>query len=188
LVTLFAAACCGCNPAAASTVFFSLWIAAAAIQTDATVSACSQPNTPRVANYELVQAPADLLGRRKARARRGRHSGVGVGRGRRQGAGAGAGREEAASCGEHEAPGRRGWDQPPDAGQADSDVFPDQPPRAPPQFTSRAGGFLRLRPLCVCVEKKGPAPGPGAFVGLMNVEHASQNNLASRARAALLSD
>jgi hypothetical protein len=115
-----------------------------------------------LANYELVQAPADLLGRRKARARRGRHSGVGVGRGRRQGAGAGAGREEAASCGEHEAPGRRGWDQPPDAGQADSDVFPDQPPRAPPQFTSRAGGFLRLRPLCVCVEKKGPAPGPGA--------------------------
>jgi hypothetical protein len=45
---LFAAACCGCNPAAAaaSTVFFSLWIAAAAIQTAATVSACSQPNTP----------------------------------------------------------------------------------------------------------------------------------------------
>jgi hypothetical protein len=41
---LFAAACCGCNPAAAaaSTVFFSLWIAAAAIQTAATVSACSQ--------------------------------------------------------------------------------------------------------------------------------------------------
>jgi hypothetical protein len=31
--------------AAASTVFFSLWIAAAAIQTAATVSACSQPNT-----------------------------------------------------------------------------------------------------------------------------------------------
>jgi hypothetical protein len=47
-VSLFAAACCGCNPAAAaaSTVFFSLWIAAAAIQTAATVSACSQPNTP----------------------------------------------------------------------------------------------------------------------------------------------
>jgi hypothetical protein len=46
--SLFAAACCGCNPAAAaaSTVFFSLWIAAAAIQTAATVSACSQPNTP----------------------------------------------------------------------------------------------------------------------------------------------
>jgi hypothetical protein len=45
---LFAAACCGCNPAAAaaSTVFFSLWIAAAAVQTAATVSACSQPNTP----------------------------------------------------------------------------------------------------------------------------------------------
>jgi hypothetical protein len=40
---------CGCNPAAAaaSTVFFSLWIAAAAVQTAATVSACSQPNTPR---------------------------------------------------------------------------------------------------------------------------------------------
>jgi hypothetical protein len=39
---------CGCNPAAAaaSTVFFSLWITAAAIQTAATVSACSQPNTP----------------------------------------------------------------------------------------------------------------------------------------------
>jgi hypothetical protein len=49
-ISLFAAACCGCNPAAAaaaaSTVFFSLWIAAAAIQTAATVSACSQPNTP----------------------------------------------------------------------------------------------------------------------------------------------
>jgi hypothetical protein len=30
----------------AATVFFSLWIAAAAIQTAATVSACSQPNTP----------------------------------------------------------------------------------------------------------------------------------------------
>jgi hypothetical protein len=46
-ISLFAAACCGCNPAAAaaSTVFFSLWIAAAAIQTAATVSACSQPNT-----------------------------------------------------------------------------------------------------------------------------------------------
>jgi hypothetical protein len=46
--SLFAAACCGCNPAAAaaSTVFFSLWIAAAAIQTAATVSACSQSNTP----------------------------------------------------------------------------------------------------------------------------------------------
>jgi hypothetical protein len=46
--SLFAAACCGCNPAAAaaSTVFFSLWIAAAAVQTAATVSACSQPNTP----------------------------------------------------------------------------------------------------------------------------------------------
>jgi hypothetical protein len=46
--SLFAAACCGYNPAAAaaSTVFFSLWIAAAAIQTAATVSACSQPNTP----------------------------------------------------------------------------------------------------------------------------------------------
>jgi hypothetical protein len=46
--SLFAAACCGCNPAAAaaSTVFFPLWIAAAAIQTAATVSACSQPNTP----------------------------------------------------------------------------------------------------------------------------------------------
>jgi hypothetical protein len=42
---LFAAACCGCNPAAAaaSTVFFSLWIAAAAVQTAATVSACSLP-------------------------------------------------------------------------------------------------------------------------------------------------
>jgi hypothetical protein len=46
MYSLFAAACCGCNPAAASTVFFSLWIAAAAIQTAATVSACSQPNTP----------------------------------------------------------------------------------------------------------------------------------------------
>jgi hypothetical protein len=48
MCSLFAAACCGCNPAAAaaSTVFFSLWIAAAAIQTAATVSACSQPNTP----------------------------------------------------------------------------------------------------------------------------------------------
>jgi hypothetical protein len=48
LYGLFAAACCGCNPAAAaaSTLFFSLWIAAAAIQTAATVSACSQPNTP----------------------------------------------------------------------------------------------------------------------------------------------
>jgi hypothetical protein len=34
--------------AAASTVFFSLWIAAAAVQTAATVSACSQPNTPLV--------------------------------------------------------------------------------------------------------------------------------------------
>jgi hypothetical protein len=47
-INLFAAACCGYNPAAAaaSTVFFSLWIAAAAIQTAATVSACSQPNTP----------------------------------------------------------------------------------------------------------------------------------------------
>jgi hypothetical protein len=47
-LSLFAAACCGCNPAAAaaSTVFFSLWIAAAAVQTAATVSACSQPNTP----------------------------------------------------------------------------------------------------------------------------------------------
>jgi hypothetical protein len=47
-ISLFAAACCGCNPAAAaaSTVFFSLWIAAAAVQTAATVSACSQPNTP----------------------------------------------------------------------------------------------------------------------------------------------
>jgi hypothetical protein len=45
---MFAAACCGCNlaAAAASTIFFSLWIAAAAIQTAATVSACSQPNTP----------------------------------------------------------------------------------------------------------------------------------------------
>jgi hypothetical protein len=32
-----------------TTVFFSLWIAAAAIQTAATVSACSQPNTPLVA-------------------------------------------------------------------------------------------------------------------------------------------
>jgi hypothetical protein len=49
LISLFAAACCGCNPAAAaaSTVFFSLWIAAAAVQTAATVSACSQPNTPK---------------------------------------------------------------------------------------------------------------------------------------------
>jgi hypothetical protein len=48
VISLFAAACCGCNPtaAAASTVFFSLWIAAAAVQTAATVSACSQPNTP----------------------------------------------------------------------------------------------------------------------------------------------
>jgi hypothetical protein len=48
--SLFAAVCCGCNPAAAaaSTVFFSLWIAAAAIQTAATVSACSQPNTPLI--------------------------------------------------------------------------------------------------------------------------------------------
>jgi hypothetical protein len=48
MMSLFAAACCGCNPAAAaaSTVFFSLWIAAAAVQTAATVSACSQPNTP----------------------------------------------------------------------------------------------------------------------------------------------
>jgi hypothetical protein len=46
-ISLFAAACCGCNPAAAaaSTVFFSLWIAAAAVQTAATVSACSQPNS-----------------------------------------------------------------------------------------------------------------------------------------------
>jgi hypothetical protein len=50
---LFAAACCGYNPAAAaaSTVFFSLWIAAAAIQTAATVSACSQPNTPMHVDY-----------------------------------------------------------------------------------------------------------------------------------------
>jgi hypothetical protein len=50
IYSLFAAACCGCNPAAAaaSTVFFSLWIAAAAVQTAATVSACSQPNTPIV--------------------------------------------------------------------------------------------------------------------------------------------
>jgi hypothetical protein len=50
MFSLFAAACCGCNPAAAaaSTVFFSLWIAAAAVQTAATVSACSQPNTPVV--------------------------------------------------------------------------------------------------------------------------------------------
>jgi hypothetical protein len=38
--------------AAASTVFFSLWIAAAAIQTAATVSACSQPNTPCVCYRE----------------------------------------------------------------------------------------------------------------------------------------
>jgi hypothetical protein len=47
IISLFAAACCGCNPAAAaaSTVFFSLWIAAAAVQTAATVSACSQPNS-----------------------------------------------------------------------------------------------------------------------------------------------
>lgn len=69
-----------------------------------------------LADDELVQAPADLLGRREARPRRGRPSGVGVGRGRRQGEGAGpgAGREEAASRGEHEARGRRGWDQPPD--------------------------------------------------------------------------
>jgi hypothetical protein len=46
VISLFAAVCCGCNPAAAaaSTVFFSLWIAAAAIQTAATVSACSQSN------------------------------------------------------------------------------------------------------------------------------------------------
>jgi hypothetical protein len=50
IYSLFAAACCGCNPAAAaaSTVFFSLWIAAAAVQTAATVSACSQPNTPLI--------------------------------------------------------------------------------------------------------------------------------------------
>jgi hypothetical protein len=54
-ISLFAAACCGCNPAAAaaSTVFFSLWIAAAAVQTAATVSACSQPNTPDVSRREL---------------------------------------------------------------------------------------------------------------------------------------
>jgi hypothetical protein len=53
MFSLFAAACCGCNPAAAaaSTVFFSLWIAAAAVQTAATVSACSQPNTPVVCYY-----------------------------------------------------------------------------------------------------------------------------------------
>jgi hypothetical protein len=50
IIGLFAAACCGCNPAAAaaSTVFFSLWIAAAAVQTAATVSACSLPNTPYI--------------------------------------------------------------------------------------------------------------------------------------------
>jgi hypothetical protein len=39
--------------AAASTVFFSLWIAAAAIQTAATVSACSQPNTPNNVEQQL---------------------------------------------------------------------------------------------------------------------------------------
>jgi len=53
-----------------------------------------------LADDELVQAPVDLLGRREARPRRGRPSGVGVGRGSRrhgEGAGAGAGREEAAS-------------------------------------------------------------------------------------------
>jgi hypothetical protein len=60
---LFAAACCGCNPAAAaaSTVFFSLWIAAAAIQTAATVSAYSQPNTPTVRKVLFVCA--ELVGR-----------------------------------------------------------------------------------------------------------------------------
>jgi hypothetical protein len=53
IFSLFAAACCGCNPAAAaaSTVFFPLWIAAAAIQTAATVSACSQPNTPFASTF-----------------------------------------------------------------------------------------------------------------------------------------
>jgi hypothetical protein len=53
--SLFAAACCGCNPAAAaaSTVFFSLWIAAAAVQTAATVSACSQPNTPKQVRFSI---------------------------------------------------------------------------------------------------------------------------------------
>lgn len=73
-----------------------------------------------LADDELIQAPTDLLGRREARPRRGRlsGSGVGVGRGRRQGEGAGSGREEAASCGEHDARGRRGWDQPPAGGAA----------------------------------------------------------------------
>lgn len=68
-----------------------------------------------LADDELIQAPADLLGRREARPRRGRPSGVGVGRGRRQGEGAGTGREEAARRGEHDARGRRGWDQSPEA-------------------------------------------------------------------------
>jgi hypothetical protein len=56
LFGLFAAACCGCNPAAAaaSTVFFSLWIAAAAVQTAATVSACSLPNTPFVDGKQSI--------------------------------------------------------------------------------------------------------------------------------------
>jgi hypothetical protein len=59
---LFAAACCGCNPAAAaaSTVFFSLWIAAAAVQTAATVSACSLPNTPMAVNG-LVTAATETI-------------------------------------------------------------------------------------------------------------------------------
>jgi uncharacterized membrane protein HdeD (DUF308 family) len=63
ICSLFAAACCGCNPAAAaaSTVFFSLWIAAAAVQTAATVSACSQPNTPLVSEFVFSAVLGQLL-------------------------------------------------------------------------------------------------------------------------------
>jgi len=108
-----------------------------------------------LADDELVQAPTDLLGRREARPRRGRPSGVGVGRGRRQGEGAGAGREEAASRGEHEARGRRGW---------------DHPPRAPPQFTSSItlSSVQLFKPAVVLFRgsfgKFGNEEGPPAFV------------------------
>ena len=54
---------CGCNPAAAaaSTVFFSLWIAAAAVQTAATVSACSLPNTPQASGSGGAEEGADPI-------------------------------------------------------------------------------------------------------------------------------
>ena len=64
-----------------------------------------------LADDELVQASADLLGRRESRPRRGRRRGVGVrGRGSRLGRheGAGTGGEEAANSREHEVRGCSG--------------------------------------------------------------------------------